>query len=514
MAQSGDTGQNSVDTTDVFTTNDKFDTREDVLKWAEDFGIANKVSIIITRSDKKNGIRGRNDKLILGCDRGGKYDTSQSSTSTASKKCNCPFKLRATPSIDGSGWKVQVQYGVHNHGLPDQYAGHPRKARLTAEENKHVEELTKCRVAPRNIVISLKEKNPESVVDANQIYRKRNKLQKEERGSRTNTQHLLQRLDDVNFVTWNRRRDDGSNVLSDIFWAHPDSIKLLNLFPTVLTMDCTYKTNKYRLPLLEIVGTTSTNLTYNVGFAYMESEKTNNYRWALEKLKGLFTKQDILPQVIVTDIELALMNAIGFVFPHAVNLLCTWHVNKNVSSRCSVLVPKDMHDLVKKLWNNVVFSSNEVEYGLNLNEFDQACVNSRKFHDYVKNSWLNNYKERFVTTWTNKVMHLGNTMSNRAESAHWKLKQMLEHSKEHIHSGPFFQNLRSFVSRAAMTLISDEFERVNMTPGYPLPDVTLDWKKYRSPEATSWMSNLTNRLQYWRILDHSVKPSFGVVVVD
>jgi len=53
-----------------------------------------------------------------------------------------------------------------------------------------------------------------------------------------------------------------------------------------------------------------------------------------------------------------------------------------------------------------------------------------------------------------------------------------------------------------------------MRPGYPLPDVTLDWKKYRSPEATSWMSNLTNRLQYWRIIDHSVKPSVGVVVVD
>ncbi|GAU24734.1 hypothetical protein TSUD_355630 [Trifolium subterraneum] len=160
-------------------------------------------------------------------------------------------------------------------------------------------------------------------------------------------------------------------------------------------MDCTYKTNKYRLPLLEIVGTTSTNLTFNVGFAYMESEKTDNYRWALEKLKGLFTKQDILPQVIVTDRELALMNAIESVFPHAVNLLCT---------------------------------SNEVGYELNLNEFEQACVNSSKFLDYVKNSWLNNYKERFVAAWTNKVMHLGNT-SNRAESAHWKLKQMLEHSK-------------------------------------------------------------------------------------
>jgi hypothetical protein len=60
-----------VDITDVFTMKEKFDTREVVVTWAWDVGYANKVSIIITRSYKKNGVRGRNDKLILGCDMGG-----------------------------------------------------------------------------------------------------------------------------------------------------------------------------------------------------------------------------------------------------------------------------------------------------------------------------------------------------------------------------------------------------------------------------------------------------------
>jgi alpha-glucosidase len=80
--------------------------------------------------------------LILGCDKGGKYDSSGSSTTSASKKCNCPFKIRVTPSTDGSGWKVHVKCGVHNHGLPDQYAGHPRKAHLTVDETKRVEDFT------------------------------------------------------------------------------------------------------------------------------------------------------------------------------------------------------------------------------------------------------------------------------------------------------------------------------------------------------------------------------------
>ncbi|XP_045791704.1 uncharacterized protein LOC123886433 [Trifolium pratense] len=141
MAQIGNTSQILVDTTNAFTTDQKFATPDAVLTWARDVGDANKVSIIITRSDKKNGIRGRNDKLVLGCDKGGKYDSSESFTTTASKKCNCPFKIRTAPSTDGSVWKVQVIHGVHNHGLPDQYHGHPRKARLTADENKRVQDL-------------------------------------------------------------------------------------------------------------------------------------------------------------------------------------------------------------------------------------------------------------------------------------------------------------------------------------------------------------------------------------
>ncbi|KAK2383491.1 protein FAR1-RELATED SEQUENCE [Trifolium repens] len=435
MAQTGNADQMLVDTTDIFTTDEKFNTRDAVLKWARKVGDANKVSIIITRSDTKNGLRGRNDKLILGCDKGGKYDSSGSSTTSASKKCNCPFKIRATPSTDGSGWKVHVKCGVHNHGLPDQYAGHPRKARLTADETKRVEDLTKCKVAPRNIVLDLKRQNPESVVDAKIIYRKRNMLQKQERGHSTEMQHLLQWLDDAKYVTWNRRKDDGSDVLSDIFWAHPESIKLLNLFPIVFVMDCTYKTNKYRQPLLQIIGITSTDLTFAVGFSYMESEKTDNYRWALDKLKELFSKQDIFPQVILTDRELALMNAIEIVFPHSVNMLCTWHINKNVNARMAVHVPKDMRELLQNLWYNVVSSQNEVEFQQRLNELDQACVNSSKFVDYINNIWLTPHKERFVHAWTNKVMHLGNTTTNRyalsgvpipldSVHGHWKILTM------------------------------------------------------------------------------------------
>lgn len=79
-------------------------------------------------------------------------------------------------------------------------------------------------------------------------------------------QNLFKLIEDVGYVYWSRRRDN-SDVVRDIFCAHPDSIKLLNIFPIVLAMYNTYKTNKYRKPLFEVVGMKSTELTFADAFS-------------------------------------------------------------------------------------------------------------------------------------------------------------------------------------------------------------------------------------------------------
>ena len=74
--------------------------------------------------------------------------------------------------------------------------------------------------------------------------------------------------------------------------------------------------------MLEIVGVTSTNLKFSIGFAYLEHERKDKFKWALEKLKELFSFEKFLLNVVVTDRELALMNAIEVVFPNSTHLLC------------------------------------------------------------------------------------------------------------------------------------------------------------------------------------------------
>ncbi|XP_058766933.1 uncharacterized protein LOC131640554 [Vicia villosa] len=133
-------------------------------------GINNKVTIIITRLDTEIGKRGRSNKVIFGCDKGGKYK-DKIETQSATKRHGCPFKIRSTPAKDGFGWKVDVKCRVHNHGLPVRLEGHSFVGRLTTDEKQYVVDLTKRHVPPIHILISLQERDPENVTRITQIYK-------------------------------------------------------------------------------------------------------------------------------------------------------------------------------------------------------------------------------------------------------------------------------------------------------------------------------------------------------
>ena len=70
--------------------------------------------------------------------------------------------------------------------------------------------------------------------------------------------------------------------------------------------------------------------------------------WALEWFRGLFLIRDFLLGVIVTDKDLILMNAMKNVFLECTNLLCRFHIDKNVKTKCKSLVGK------KNTWHYVM----------------------------------------------------------------------------------------------------------------------------------------------------------------
>ncbi|KAL2975456.1 hypothetical protein AAZX31_14G162400 [Glycine max] len=288
-----------VDCSDAFNTSQVFATREDVLQWARMVAHENGFVAVIMRSDTYNGSRERTSFVLIGCERSGKYKCRKKEfvrRDTYTRKCGCPFKIRGKPVHGGEGWTMKLICGIHNHELVKTLVGHPYAGRLTDDEKNIIADMTKSNVKPRNILLTLKEHNANSCTTIKQIYNARSAYRSSIRGDDTEMQHLMRLLERDQYIHWHRLKDQ--DVVHDLFWCHPDAFKLCNACHLVFFIDSTYKTNRYRLPLLDFVGVTPTEMTFSAGFAYLEGERVNNLVWAWERFRGLFLRNNRLPVVI------------------------------------------------------------------------------------------------------------------------------------------------------------------------------------------------------------------------
>ncbi|XP_057441555.1 indole-3-acetaldehyde oxidase-like isoform X2 [Lotus japonicus] len=159
-----------VDCAKEFTTDQVFPTRDDLLDWARSVGRENGFVVVIMRSD--NGSVKRKELVTLGCEKGGKYKPYKSTLTrknTRSKKCQCPFRLRGRP-VKGGGWKVRVTCGFHNHERAETLEGHTYVGRLTPNEKSLVEDMTNSMVKPKDILQTLKERDPSNFTTIKQVY--------------------------------------------------------------------------------------------------------------------------------------------------------------------------------------------------------------------------------------------------------------------------------------------------------------------------------------------------------
>lgn len=480
-----------------------FDSRSELIRWAQDVGIKLNTVVIIAKSDVGQI---RKPKLILGCERGGIYrshhkknalmgkgngrmDMKKGRRSKGTKKCNCPFKLRGL-SCAGDKWKVEVTCGLHNHPLGETTSGHSYAGRLKDDEQKIVEDLIKSGVKPKEVLTTLKQRNKENKSTMATVYNAQKKFKGCEAEGTSTMQQVMKLLGENDYVEWHTR-DPQTNEVLDLFWAHPDSMKLAKCFPSVLMLDSSYKTNRFRHVILEIVGVACTAKTFCVGFAFLTDEKEENYSWALYRLKDVFDPSQ-LPTIFVTEREIALIDAIHRVFPGTIHLLCTWHITKNVSSNCKKLFQTSEEWVVfEHEWIEIVCSCTETEYADRWIAFENKWKTSvPQCLQYIRDTWLP-WKERFVCAWTDKVKHFGNTIVAQAEVGYSRIEKyigssqknftILWHALHHmiigeitavteslqyslirftrVHRLPALRDLKGYISHHALGLILEETKR-------------------------------------------------------
>lgn len=161
-----------------------------------------------------------------------------------STKLGCEFELEGRQN-DVDNWTINVVCGVHNHKLSDTMFGHPYAGRLTPAQHQKVRRDTMIGIRPREVLRGMKYDDSDCVTDIRQVYNARAKLKRSAAEGRRDLPQALHQLHQKGYYIVTRKSSEaGGNEVTDVILAHPDSRHLLMLFPYVIVMDTTYKTNE------------------------------------------------------------------------------------------------------------------------------------------------------------------------------------------------------------------------------------------------------------------------------
>ena len=422
-----------------------YNSEHEMQKALNDFSKQHGYSIIKEGTGRDR--RGLKNKIYFRCTRGGEAeDTSTGKREAASKRIKCPFKAYGILTED-SKWRFEkIMDETHNHEGLDQ--GNHTKLRqyfMTEEVRAHIAELHRRGIAPKKILSSVRGKygngdpnNPE--IGPKDIYNAVAKIREMELGNMTPIQALNVQLHSDStkwFVRVNK--DPMTQEVTHLFWINRASMDILRINGEIMLLDCTYKTNRYKMPLCIGTGTTALNTSFYAGMALLKGEKLEDYQWLIQCYKDLYKHLDIpLPGVWLSDGEPNIPSAIASeISPNAKHILCVWHIENNILSKCKKYFrtkeawieffgerikgkPRKLGDI-----HSVLYAPTEQELDLQwqllqdkYNDKDPAIC------EYLDNEVMPK-RRKWCRAWTNSLMHFDNTATSRSEGQNHGLKDQL-----------------------------------------------------------------------------------------
>ena len=302
---------------------------------------------------------------------------------------------------------------------------------------------------------------------------------------------LLRALDEAGFIHQSRIRDTISNedsgtskTLEQIWFSHPELIQASRRFisDALLVIDGTFNTKNLRMPLLVAVGVLNSGRTFPAAFPFTQSESAESYEFFFEAFKyycnNLCNNLEIgdlddseespvvNPAVILGDWIGGINAAAARVFPQAKVQGCDWHAveamkahfrkSRNYSSQ-----EIDGHEerdgsrvegIADLCWKWV--KNDEIDQVLSYEETLLAALHQTD-REYFK--YWQTRRERLVYAYTRYNANLGSTSSQRAESYHPIVREVIN---SQLSLSMAVQRLLDTVKLITRSMADDEAEAV------------------------------------------------------
>jgi hypothetical protein len=217
-------------------------------------------------------------------------------------------------------------------------------------------------------------------------------------------------------------------------------------------MDCTYKTNKHGLSLLNITGMTASNSTFFVAVGLICDEKQESYSYILANMKQIYIDLRINhtgPDTVVIDRDLASIAALETTFRHTDRILCRWHINKAIEDKAKENIfttirrplsdpiykgteaEKTIQDHVFNIWDQILKALNKVIYQKTRDDlynewkkFKLLYKTYGLFLSYMEKDWLySRHAKSWLPCYLNDYLYFDQISTSRNEGSHWVLKR-------------------------------------------------------------------------------------------
>jgi len=196
---------------------------------------------------------------------------------TSTRQIGCPFELRGKlveEECDNGNlkeyWHLKIHNSNRNHPfLAKNLIAHPYARRLHEDMKTTIESLSKSGTKSKHIFRHVKSNHV--LVTTRDIYNQTKSIKLKNLAGRTPIKALIDELSNDEEWLFHFHSDTNGHV-EYLFMAHRTSIDMVRKYPTVLIMDCTYKTNKFKMPLLDVIGINPCNLSFYVGFCFLKGK--------------------------------------------------------------------------------------------------------------------------------------------------------------------------------------------------------------------------------------------------
>lgn len=399
---------------------------------------------------QKHGVTGE-----YGSRRKASRSTGIRRTTTMSKDCNYCITIRRRKDHSTAAdyeWFVDRASSnpYHSHTSSPASRGTYADRALSIEEEAHAIALAETLTTPARVILqSLRNLFPSTKAGIHEIYNIQSKVMEKLLAGNNPNEAIIARLRQLDDYEFEAMLDDYHRV-KYLCFAPKTTLQMLarQNESSVFIADCTYKTNGFKMPLLNVVTITNMNTTMECFLCFLPGELEEHYTVAINWIESVCRKYEIPPpHAIGTDYEKAIMTAIAnsAYFLNAFNFICIWHINQNIlkkwklqigvgipeADKQRLLAQQAFHREIATVWQ----STTVTDFDKNWDAFCQQyrAAGHHILVDYVTRTW-HPVRHRFGTAWSNEHRHFGNIATSRAEGAHAMLKKWISVSSGNLFS--------------------------------------------------------------------------------